>query len=614
MHLRPLRTLLAAALALAAAPVCAQTFSQTVFIGDSLTDSGAFRPALIQVLGPNGAAIGRFTTNPGLVWSEHVADYYGTGASPANQGGTNYAVGGARVGVNGASPFGPIPSLQAQVTAYLQANGGRADPNALFTVWGGANDLFAASADPANAQAIVGGAVVAQIGVVGALTNAGAQYILVPTIPDIGLTPDARDGGPAAMAGGTQLATLYNTNLFNGLAAQGLRVIPVDTFHFLQEVVANPGLYGFTNVTDRACNTQPAPAGASSLFCNPASWATPNAPDTYLFADGVHPSTAAHKIIGQLVVSVIEAPRQVALLPRSAAMVGRARTDMVALQLANGTEGDGMRWWGDVRADSQRYDKGGAGDGFDGGGPTLSVGVDWTSGAFTYGFFGGYGRQDIDWGRRRGDFRQTDAGIGAYAGWSNGKAWGNAQLGYTRLDYDTDRDVTLGAATRTHHGSTKGDNLSFAASGGWNFGHGKLTHGPVVSVVAQRIGVDGFAEDAPALSTSLAYPDQDYDSLIGSAGWQARYAITENVQPFARLTWDREFEDAPEHAFARSQSIPGSLEYAVPGPAFDDTYGTLALGARAKVFGLDLLAGGTASVGQKGGNDASVFVTVSGHF
>src|SRR3546814_6491592 len=94
---KPLRTLLAAALALAAAPALAQEspFSQTVFFGDSLTDSGHFRPVLIQLVGPNGALIGKFTTNPGLVWSEYLADHYGTAATSDNQGGSNYAVGGA---------------------------------------------------------------------------------------------------------------------------------------------------------------------------------------------------------------------------------------------------------------------------------------------------------------------------------------------------------------------------------------------------------------------------------------------------------------------------------------------------------------------------------------
>src|SRR5690606_13566022 len=180
-----------------------------------------------------------------------------------------------------------IPSLATQMNNYLAANGGSADPNALYTVWGGANDVFAVVADPTQAQAIIGGAVTAQIGIVGTLQAAGAQYVLVPNLPDIGITPSFRAGGAAAMGQGTALAAAYNDALFGGLAANGLRVIPVDTFHFLQEVVADPGQYGFANVTTAGCGMQPAPAGDSSLFCNPGSYVDPNVQTSYLFADGV---------------------------------------------------------------------------------------------------------------------------------------------------------------------------------------------------------------------------------------------------------------------------------------------------------------------------------------
>src|SRR5690606_19158447 len=134
---RPLRHTLAAALALAAAPAFAQgdsPYSNTVFFGDSLTDAGYFRPVLLQVVGPSGALIGKFTTNPGLVWSEYLAQYYGSDASPNGNGqsGDNYAAGGARVGVDTVGGLGPIPSLATQMNNYLAANGGKADPNALY--------------------------------------------------------------------------------------------------------------------------------------------------------------------------------------------------------------------------------------------------------------------------------------------------------------------------------------------------------------------------------------------------------------------------------------------------------------------------------------------------
>src|SRR3546814_5056127 len=67
---RPVRHTLAAALALAAAPVFAQgssPYSSTVFFGDSLTDSGYLRPLLIQVVRPSAALIGKPPLHPGLV-------------------------------------------------------------------------------------------------------------------------------------------------------------------------------------------------------------------------------------------------------------------------------------------------------------------------------------------------------------------------------------------------------------------------------------------------------------------------------------------------------------------------------------------------------------------
>src|SRR3954469_22536624 len=110
VSLRFHRSVLAAALALAAVPAFAQdsftSFSQTVFFGDSLTDSGFYQPILVAQFGPQAGSAARFTTNPGLVWAEFLADFYGTNATPAWQltptgivgaGGDNYAAGGATI-------------------------------------------------------------------------------------------------------------------------------------------------------------------------------------------------------------------------------------------------------------------------------------------------------------------------------------------------------------------------------------------------------------------------------------------------------------------------------------------------------------------------------------
>ncbi|GAB3347935.1 autotransporter domain-containing protein [Lysobacter tyrosinilyticus] len=606
---KPVRCLLATALALAAAPAFAGTFSNTVFFGDSLTDSGFYRPFLVQNAGPSAATVGRFTTNPGLVWSEYLANYYGTDASSAwgltNTGivagtGNNYAAGGATVKLGlGFPPSVPTqfaPSLGLQVGAYLTRTGGVADPNALYTVWGGANDLFYTLNGGITPAQLMGSATM-QVGLINQLTTAGARYILVPTMPDVGVTPFGLSQGPTGSANITALVNGYNQTLFGGIAAANLRVIPLDTYTLLHEISANPGAYGFNSAVIPAC-------AGTSLTC--VSVGSGRA-----FADGVHPSSEAHAILADYAVSILEAPRQIALLPNSASMVGRSRAERVAAH-AGKPDADGMKWWSDVRGDFQRY---GDGDIYDGAGPTLTFGVDWNRGNLVYGAFAGYGRQGQDFGRRGGSFDQTDMSLGGFAGWygDNG-AWVNGQVSWSKVDFDIDRDVVLGPVVRRHSGSADGENLSAGISAGWEFGEGALRHGPVVSVLAQRIDIDGYAENHPEQSTSLAYADQSFDSMISSVGWQASYAINDHLKPYARLTADHEFEDQDKEVFAQLQSMPNTAPYAVPGVKFDQSYATLTFGTRTKLFGLDANMGASVTTGQKNADHATVFVTVGGGF
>src|SRR5690554_4156870 len=256
-------SILTGAIALAAGPALAEgQFSRTMLFGDSLTDGGFFRPLLPPEVQP---VTGQFTTNPGWVWAQYLAERYGTDASANGNGqsGDNYAVGGARVAGDVVGALGPTPSLATQVQSFIGAGG--VDPDALYSVWGGANDVFAIAAG-APPQETIGTAVATQVGLVAALQGAGARYVLVPNLPDMGITPAARAQGPVAQGQLTALAAAYNDALFGGLAGNGLRVIPLDTFSFLREVVANPGEFGFSNVTGTACEPQ---ITAQSLTCSP---------------------------------------------------------------------------------------------------------------------------------------------------------------------------------------------------------------------------------------------------------------------------------------------------------------------------------------------------------
>ena len=596
---QPLSAALAAALVLAAAPAMAgQQFDGAVFFGDSLTDSGHFQNQLPPSVQP---ITGKFTTNPAWVWAEYLADHYGANGRTDNQGGDNYAQGGSRVTVQN----GAAESTVSQVGRYLAANGGKADPGTLYTVWTGANDIFAIAGGAAPPQQTIATAVGGVVQIVGTLDAAGARYILVPTLPDMGITPNAIAAGPAGQAALTQLSSTYNTAMYGALAQNGYRVIPLDTFTMLREVVASPATYGLRNVTQTAC----LPPGASSLTCNPSSLVSPDAASTYLFADGVHPSAAAHAILADYALSVLEGPMLVGVLPHSAQVLGRSRADQVAFHLEGAPESAGLSWWGGLRGDYQRYDHA---DLYDGLAPAGLFGLDWSNGqGLVAGGFLGYGRADIDFGGGRGDFRQADTTFGGFIGWYGDRSWANAQLSYSSLDFDVTREVRMGPSVRRHAGSTDGSNTAFGINAGYEFGEGGFRHGPVAGLLWQQVDVDGYSESNPS-SSALAFSDQRLDSLVGSLGWQARYDAG-GWEPYLRATWDHDFEDAPDEVFARLQTLQ-ELEYAVPAAAFDGDFGTVVLGARMDLGSLRADVGARASAGQKGGSDSGLFVTLGGSF
>jgi outer membrane lipase/esterase len=166
----------------------AESFTALVAFGDSLSDTGN---------------AGRFSNGP--VWVEHLAKSLGLPLRPSRAGGTNHAVGGARA-------VGGPNELRAQVRGYLAERGGSADPRALYTVWAGGNDLLAAGF--ASGPDTAGRAAAAAVGeAVAALGAAGARTVLVPNLPDIGITPALQAVGPAAAAQARRRSLAYDDAL-----------------------------------------------------------------------------------------------------------------------------------------------------------------------------------------------------------------------------------------------------------------------------------------------------------------------------------------------------------------------------------------------------------------
>jgi outer membrane lipase/esterase len=604
MHrFRPALAAAAVSLALCASPASAQ-FSNVYFFGDSSTDSGAYKPVL-----PPGT--GLFTTNPGPVWSQLFAQRYGFVAVPANQGGTNFAQGGARVtdlpGVPATPPTGTATPIATQV-AQLVAHG-PLDRNAIFSVWGGADDIFfqldAASAgaiSPAQAQANITEAATNLVRQVGVLQAAGARYVVVFNLPDLGKTPGGVASGQAAAL--SRVSSLFNTALIGGLDTLGGQAIRVNDAALLDEAIANPAAFGFANATLPACGTTP------SLLCTSANLVAPNAAQAFVFADGVHPTSATHAIIAQAVESMIEGPMKIGVLAEAPLGVERATFRAIDSRMfsALGTPVSRNRWETWVSYDYGHQD-------FDGNFVsghadvnTIAAGGDYklddqtlVGAAFTFADDHG------DFGGDSGGYKLRETTGTAYAGYGRDRWYVGATLGAGDLDFhDVHRDIDLGALRRTERGDTRGWHAMASVLGGYWFTYADLLHGPFVRLSYQDIRVKGFAENGSD-STALVYGEQRRESFISTLGWQVAGQIG-RVRPFARVGWSFESHDSDRFVSASSVTLGGHYSIPVLGP--DRSYAQYLVGASTDFGRVTGYVTGSATSGKSDGNDYGVTIGV----
>ncbi|EXI80861.1 MAG: Esterase EstA precursor [Candidatus Accumulibacter appositus] len=274
-------------------------------------------------------AAGDLTARGLLPWGPPALD-------PNPPAGTNYAVGGARSRYHrfdvatdsstgrlvppvttplGAATFYPF-SLRGQFDQFATDVSGIVDPNALFVVWSGSNDVGDAlllfdptAADPfANVNLRLEEALQDVGAVLGGLVAAGAEYLLVPNVPDLGLTPEL-NGSPSAAFLATSLSAAYNAAL-EGIVGSlfginpSLTVYSFDTFGLLQQVAAHPDDFGLTNVSDPCLvnffvGTVIDPGEPVTVCSNP---------EASLFWDINHPSAATQGILADGMLAAIPEP------------------------------------------------------------------------------------------------------------------------------------------------------------------------------------------------------------------------------------------------------------------------------------------------------------------
>lgn len=302
---------LAGGLLLATAPAFAvvappPAFSSLVVLGDSLSDSGRLYAMTGNTFPPAPYFQGRFSDGPVAV--EALASGLGLSGAQFN----NLAIAGARTGLGGSADpnIGQATGMLTQLATFQTSLGaGQADPNALYYVWGGANDMRDAFAAFGNGvPGAIGGGMAAAIGnltnIVTTLHGLGATKFFLPNLPDLGLTPEARSVGLIApgltfSSVATAASEAFNQQLalaYGSLAAQWSD----EQFYFYnamtgQRAITNgaPG-NGFTNV-DTAC--------IGTAGCA-----------TALYFDSIHPTAAAHRVLGSEMLAAVPEPQAMLLM------------------------------------------------------------------------------------------------------------------------------------------------------------------------------------------------------------------------------------------------------------------------------------------------------------
>jgi outer membrane lipase/esterase len=591
---RILPAVIASALTLAATSAQALTFSGVYIFGDSLSDAGYYRPGLTALVGaPTASVIGRFTTNPGPVWAEIIATNYGGVARPSNAagGGGNFAQGGMRVNqpspASLVGPGGTQRPVSTQINEFLTSAGGRADPNGLYGVWIGANDIFAnlgafqaGAITAAQLQSNVLAAANAEVAEIARLRAAGARYIMVFAIPDIGVTPQF--AGPLAPSV-TALSDGYNITLWNGIAASGLSVIPVDTATLLREIRADAAAYGFTNITTPACQ----PAGSSSLTCSAANIPA-GAATTYLYADGVHPTTGAHAIVADFVKSLIDGPNAYSTMAEIPLGTRAAHIRTLDAGLRTGQLGQIGKVAVFAAGDGGKYDiaTNRLSPATDSKNRTATIGVTFrASDAMTFGLALGKTTADATIGTI-GKF-ETDETLGsAFGSFKADGLYANFSATIADLKFNSiRRNVKLGSVMRVNSAETKGSNASANLTLGYDFAVGPAKVGPFLSYTTQSVTVNDFSEKnggATVLSTDLKIGEQNRTSRITSLGVRAS-ADFGKWTPFVRVAIDQEGNREEREVTATPLSIAQGISYKIPGYRSGRKWGSALVGVRGSI-------------------------------
>ena len=298
----------------------AASYSEAIVFGDSLSDSGNYftqfggmsmQPYETENFPSEPYAIGGHHFTNGATWVEQLTKklHIPKSGMPSELSPglfRNYAVGRSRArAVLLEGVFSEV-NLTTQVDSFLADENDQAPGEALYIIWIGSNDVAdALFAD--NPADIMGAALLNTFTQIQRLYAYGARHFLILNMPNFALTPRVLDVVSVYpvpvqefLLQNISMASVgYNQALAGNLAYMqsvftDMDVISLDVFSILNDIVANPELYGL-EIVNEACII---PDTQGQAYCS--NWGR------YLFWDAQHPTREGHSIISKQAQMAIE--------------------------------------------------------------------------------------------------------------------------------------------------------------------------------------------------------------------------------------------------------------------------------------------------------------------
>jgi outer membrane lipase/esterase len=264
--------------------------SRIVVMGDGMADVGQVGGTVYSVKDGNNGT-----------WVQQVASSYGLTVAAQSAGGQGWARGNARVVLKpDAAGNTATLTLTEQIDAFLAANSiGKDDVVVLDP---GISDLVV-QAEALKAGSITAAQLLANAAEAGKslaaqarrLVSAGGTHIVVAGAYNLGKSPYAIAAGQGVLLGNASLA--FNEALQVAMVDLGANVLFVDAAFRYNQVINQPGNFGFTNSAAAACTT---PTAAT---CTPTTLLSGIDYNTYVFADDRYFTPAAQRNFGDFAFS-----------------------------------------------------------------------------------------------------------------------------------------------------------------------------------------------------------------------------------------------------------------------------------------------------------------------